>query len=252
MVCECPNCGESISAIQFVLHDNRAVRGPTYHDGKKFQQDAYCNQQCLEEHQRNGISRAESALLAAAAVSGLVSLFQTLNLDTDPQSLIRAMKWLKHQGADTVADLKQLRPGTYTCKDLADGLSLPMIKAHRLLLALEGPRCPQKQQSAKPPAPSQPIDAPIAAGAGHLREFAACSESDAVAHDGVGFGDLASSDHEVGGASARADVPQHVRMCITDPPSPPPPPRRPRHARARTDTHASLARTCTGNGRSCV
>ena len=48
------------------------------------------------------------------------------------------MTWLKRQGANKVADLNQLRPGTYTCKDLADGLSMPMLKAQRLLSALEG------------------------------------------------------------------------------------------------------------------
>ncbi len=48
------------------------------------------------------------------------------------------MAWLKHQGADTVADLNQLPPGTYSCKDLADDLGLPMLKAQRLLSALEG------------------------------------------------------------------------------------------------------------------
>jgi hypothetical protein len=48
------------------------------------------------------------------------------------------MTWLKHQGADNVADLNQLPPGSYTCKDLADGLSMPMLKAQRLLSALEG------------------------------------------------------------------------------------------------------------------
>jgi hypothetical protein len=48
------------------------------------------------------------------------------------------MTWLKHQGADTVADLNQLPPGTYSCKDLAESLRLPMLKAQRLLSALEG------------------------------------------------------------------------------------------------------------------
>ena len=48
------------------------------------------------------------------------------------------MTRLKHQGADTVADLRELPPGTYSCKDLADGLGIPMLKAQRLLTALEG------------------------------------------------------------------------------------------------------------------
>ncbi len=48
------------------------------------------------------------------------------------------MTWLKHQGADKVADLNQLPPGTYSCKDLAESLGLPMLKAQRLLTALEG------------------------------------------------------------------------------------------------------------------
>ena len=48
------------------------------------------------------------------------------------------MTWLKHQGADNVADLNQLPPGTYSCKDLADDLGLPLLKAQRLLSALEG------------------------------------------------------------------------------------------------------------------
>jgi hypothetical protein len=46
--------------------------------------------------------------------------------------------WLKQQGADTVADLRELPPGTYLCKDLADDLGLPLLKAQRLLSALEG------------------------------------------------------------------------------------------------------------------
>jgi hypothetical protein len=48
------------------------------------------------------------------------------------------MHWLKHQGADKVADLNQLPPGTYSCKDLAESLGLPMLKAQRLLSAFEG------------------------------------------------------------------------------------------------------------------
>ena len=48
------------------------------------------------------------------------------------------MTWLKHQGAGKVADLRALPPGTYTCKDLADSLGLPMLKAQRLLTELEG------------------------------------------------------------------------------------------------------------------
>ncbi len=72
------------------------------------------------------------------APTGLEPLFQKLGLDTDMASLERAATWLKHQGANKVADLNQLPPGSYTCKDLADGLSMPMLKAQRLLSALEG------------------------------------------------------------------------------------------------------------------
>jgi hypothetical protein len=74
----------------------------------------------------------------ALAATGLKPLFQTLGLDTDKKSLRRAMHWLKHQGANTVADLNQLPPGTYSCKDLAESLGLPLLKAQRLLSALEG------------------------------------------------------------------------------------------------------------------
>ncbi len=72
------------------------------------------------------------------AATGLVPLFQKLGLDTDVASLQRAATWLKLQGANNVADLNQLPPGTYSCKDLADDLVLPMLKAQRLLSALEG------------------------------------------------------------------------------------------------------------------
>ncbi len=62
------------------------------------------------------------------------------------QSLERAAHWLTLQGADTVADLRELPPGTYTCKELADSLGLPMLKAQRLLTALEGTR-PSDQEA---------------------------------------------------------------------------------------------------------
>ena len=74
----------------------------------------------------------------ALEATGLEPLFQAIGLDTDAPSLQRAMHWLKQQGADNVAGLNQLPPGTYSCKDLADGLGLPMLKAQRLLSALEG------------------------------------------------------------------------------------------------------------------
>ena len=48
------------------------------------------------------------------------------------------MHWLTLQGADTVADLRELPPGTYTCKELAESLGLPVVQAQRLLTALEG------------------------------------------------------------------------------------------------------------------
>jgi hypothetical protein len=48
------------------------------------------------------------------------------------QSLERAVKWLADQGAHTVADLRELPPGTYTCKELAESLGLPLVKAQRL------------------------------------------------------------------------------------------------------------------------
>ena len=50
------------------------------------------------------------------------------------------MHWLTLQGADMVADLRELPPGTYTCKELAESLGLPLLKAQRLLTALEGAR----------------------------------------------------------------------------------------------------------------
>ena len=50
------------------------------------------------------------------------------------------MKWLADQGADTVVDLRELPPGTYTCRELAESLGLPLVKAQRLLTALEGAR----------------------------------------------------------------------------------------------------------------
>jgi hypothetical protein len=83
---------------------------------------------------------AAKQVLAAAEASGLLPLFKALNLSTDVQSLERAMHWLMLQGADTVADLRELPPGTYTCTKLADGLGVPLIKAQRLLTALEGTR----------------------------------------------------------------------------------------------------------------
>ena len=83
-------------------------------------------------------ARTAEQVRAAAEASGLLLLFQKLNLDTDAQSLERAAHWLKLQGARTVADLRELPPGTYTCKDLADSLGLPLIMAQRLLTAIEG------------------------------------------------------------------------------------------------------------------
>ena len=72
------------------------------------------------------------------AASGLLPLFESLSLGTDAPSLERAVNWLADQGADTVADLRALPPGTYTCSKLAEGLGLPLVKAQRLLTALEG------------------------------------------------------------------------------------------------------------------
>jgi hypothetical protein len=83
-------------------------------------------------------ARAAEQVRAAAEASGLLPLFQTLDLGTDAQSLERAGDWLADQGAKTVADLRELPPGTYTCSKLADGLGLPMLTAQRLLTALEG------------------------------------------------------------------------------------------------------------------
>ena len=77
-------------------------------------------------------------VLAAAEASGLLPLFHTLKIRTDAQSLERAVDWLALQGADTVADLRALPPGTYTCKELAESLGLPVVQAQRLLTALEG------------------------------------------------------------------------------------------------------------------
>jgi hypothetical protein len=83
-------------------------------------------------------ARTAEQVRAAAEASGLLLLFQKLNHDTDAQSLERAAHWLKLQGARTVADLRELPPGTYTCKELADSLGLPLIMAQRLLTAIEG------------------------------------------------------------------------------------------------------------------
>jgi hypothetical protein len=77
-------------------------------------------------------------VLAAAEASGLLPLFQTLKISTDAPSLERAVDWLTLQGADTVADLRALPPGTYTCKELADSLGLPVVQAQWLLTTLEG------------------------------------------------------------------------------------------------------------------
>ena len=63
-------------------------------------------------------------------------------------SLERAAHWLTLQGADTVADLRELPPGTYTCTKLADSLALPLIKAQRLLTALEGAFAVPRDQEA--------------------------------------------------------------------------------------------------------
>jgi hypothetical protein len=65
------------------------------------------------------------------------------------------MSWLADQGADTVADLRELPPGTYTCKELAESLGLPVVKAQRLLTALEGARSAASRRIA--PLESQPF-----------------------------------------------------------------------------------------------
>ena len=83
-------------------------------------------------------ARAAEQVRDAAAASGLLPLFESLNLGTDAPSLERAMTWLAVQGAETVADLRELPPGTYTCKELAESLGVPVVKAQRLLTALEG------------------------------------------------------------------------------------------------------------------
>ena len=86
-------------------------------------------------------ARTAEQVRDGAAASGLLPLFQELNLvvlDTDVQRLERAVNWLVLQGARTVADLRELPPGTYTCKELADSLGLPLIMAQRLLTAIEG------------------------------------------------------------------------------------------------------------------
>ena len=57
------------------------------------------------------------------------------------------MHWLTLQSAKTVADLRELPPGTYTCKELAESLGLPLIKAQRLLTALEGTRALSAKRS---------------------------------------------------------------------------------------------------------
>ena len=95
--------------------------------------------------------------IAFKAASGLEPLFQTLGLDTDAQSLERAVTWLKKQGANNVADLNQLPPGTYSCRELAESLGLPLLKAQRLLSALEGA---SQHHAAKAPAPIQPVPPP--------------------------------------------------------------------------------------------
>ncbi len=83
-------------------------------------------------------ARTAEQVRDGAAASGLLPLFQKLDLDTDAPSLERAVNWLADQGGRTVADLREMPPGTYTCKELAECLGLPPIMAQRLLTALEG------------------------------------------------------------------------------------------------------------------
>jgi hypothetical protein len=152
----CSNCGR--------YYTPRPYSSCDYDSGSSW----FCSNECRDEKRRNGCGRAEfqrrqeeqqrkEAERIAIAATGLEPLFQAIGLDTDAQSLQRAMTWLKQQGANKVADLNQLRPGTYTCKDLADGLGLPMLEAHRLLLAIEGA---SQHHAAKAPAPIQPIQPP--------------------------------------------------------------------------------------------
>ncbi len=75
-------------------------------------------------------------------------MFEALKISTEVESLERAAHWLTLQGADTVADLRELPPGTYTCKELAESLGLPLLKAQRLLTALEGARALPSDQEA--------------------------------------------------------------------------------------------------------
>jgi hypothetical protein len=101
------------------------------------------------------IGKGGQQVRAAAEASGLLPLFESLNLSTDAPSLERAVNWLADQGADTVADLRELPPGTYTCKELAESLGLPVVKAQRLLTALEGARSAASRRIA--PLESQPF-----------------------------------------------------------------------------------------------
>ncbi len=81
-----------------------------------------------------------------------MALFEELGLDTGAQAMQRALAWLTHQGAEHVDELRELPAGTYTCKELADALGLPLIKAQRLLGALEGaPGCPGASASGTVP-----------------------------------------------------------------------------------------------------
>jgi hypothetical protein len=119
-------------------------------EGWKRYQHGYCSWDCEKEYERNGnVSRGEHQRRQqeqrrqeeerlALPASGLEPLFQKLGLGTDAQTLQLAIRWLKLQGANTLADLNHLPAGTYTCKELADSLGLPVVQAQWLLTELEG------------------------------------------------------------------------------------------------------------------
>jgi hypothetical protein len=134
----CKNCGGTYDpGTQLILskiHDASLAR-----DGIKRYQHGYCSWECEKEYERNGyVSRGEHEERLALPASGLEPLFQKLGLGTDAQTLQLAIRWLKRQGANTLADLNHLPPGTYTCKELADSLGLPVVQAQWLLTELEG------------------------------------------------------------------------------------------------------------------
>jgi hypothetical protein len=67
---------------------------------------------------------------AAKASELLLHLSASLNLGTDVHRLEPAVNRLALQGADTVADFREL-PGTFADDKFSDSLGFPLIKAQR-------------------------------------------------------------------------------------------------------------------------